>query len=145
MSRTDTIAAVLRRPHLLRPIVAHELRGPLVQGLDRGTTVAWQATVPQLAEAIDTALQEEEKDIPADAGTAFTALPSDGHALIIRPVGGDFIGSCQCGQALGRTPRTKPVDHLVGLWERHTAPIADQAWADALTALPTTASVNGAS
>jgi len=143
MSRTDTIAAVLRRPTLLRPIVAHELRGPLVQGLDRGTTVAWQATVPQLAEAIDTALQEEEKDIPA-RGTAFTALPSDGHALIVRPVGGDFLGSCQCGQAIGRTPRTKPVDHLVGLWERHTAPLADQAWADAIASLPTTIS-NGAS
>ena len=66
-SRTDLIAAVLRRPRLKRPLVAHELRGCLVQGIGPGSTdVDWQTTVPQLAEAIDTALQaaqeREEKD-----------------------------------------------------------------------------------
>ncbi|EYT83975.1 hypothetical protein CF54_04170 [Streptomyces sp. Tu 6176] len=60
--RTDTIAAVLRRPVLKRPVVGHELRERLVQGLGPGSTdAAWTATVPQLAEAIDTALTTQER------------------------------------------------------------------------------------
>jgi hypothetical protein len=92
--------------------------------------------VPQLAEAIDTALKEEEKDIPA--GTLSTPLPSDGHALIIRTVGVDLLGSCQCGQGIGRTPRTRSVEGLAGLWEHHVSTMTDQAWAEALTAIPGT-------
>jgi len=143
--RVTVIEGLLRRPAPVREPLACELRGSVVQLLGPGTTVpTWQATPAVLAEAIAAALRkDEEKDIPA--GTAFTPLPSDGHALIIRPVGGDFIGSCQCGQSIGRTPRNRSTDHLVGLWERHTAPTADQAWADALTTQPATASVNGAS
>lgn len=61
ISRTDTIASVLRRPHLTRPVVAHELRERLVQGLEPGGTATdWTATVPQLAEAINTQLEERE-------------------------------------------------------------------------------------
>ncbi|MEV1063428.1 hypothetical protein [Streptomyces sp. NPDC050263] len=150
MNRVEVIAAVFRHPAPVRLPLAWELRGPVVQFVGSGTTdPTWQATPELLASAVDAGLaraEREEKDIPT--GTAFTPLftplPSDGHALIIRPVGTDYLGSCQCGQAIGRTPRTKPIDHLAGLWERHAAPIRDQAWADALTALPA-ASVNGAS
>ncbi|MFB7597213.1 hypothetical protein [Streptomyces sp. NPDC056160] len=88
-SRTDTIAAVLRRPVLKRPVLGHELRERLVQGLGPGTTVAaWTATVPQLAEAIETALvRQEQKDTrgrrPAGESTAraqvLAALASAGH------------------------------------------------------------------
>ncbi|MFE7236129.1 hypothetical protein ACFVAF_37055 [Streptomyces sp. NPDC057596] len=132
-SRTDTIADVLRRPVLQRPVLAHEMREHLVQGLDpRSTQTRWTATVPQLAEAIDTALREadrEEKDIPAGSttarhkGTAFTARTEAHarHALILERAGPDFIGTCQCGRRIGRTPQSKPVDALVGLWERHTS------------------------
>lgn len=63
ISRTDVIAGVLRRPRLKRPVLAHELRQSLVQGMRIGTTVEWTATVPQLAEAIDSALvKQEQKD-----------------------------------------------------------------------------------
>jgi hypothetical protein len=81
-SRTNTIAAVLRRPRLLRPVLAHELSERLVQGLGaRSTETEWTATVPQLAEAIDTALQgweREQKDTSVGgsqppAGAADTA------------------------------------------------------------------------
>ncbi|MFE1925842.1 hypothetical protein ACFW91_25125 [Streptomyces asoensis] len=135
-ARIDTITAVLRSVEPVRPLLAYELRGSLVQLLGPGTTDPTWAAPPQLlAEAIDQALtEEEEKDIPA--GTPSTPLPSDGHALIVRRVGGDFLGSCQCGRPLGRTPRNKPLNGLAGLWERHVATTADQAWAEALTSLP---------
>lgn len=134
-SRTDSIAALLRGGQPTRPLLAYELRGSIVQLLAPGTTdPTWTTTPELLAAAVDARLEKEEKDIPA--GTAFTPLPSDGHALIVRPVGGDFFGSCQCGQAIGRTPRTKPIDHLVGLWERHTTPVLNEAWAEAVTGLP---------
>ncbi|MFD5656971.1 hypothetical protein [Streptomyces hirsutus] len=61
-ARTDTIAAVLRRPRLQRPVLAHELREYLVQGIGpAGTDTKWTATVPQIAEAIVTALREAER------------------------------------------------------------------------------------
>ncbi|MEU2780582.1 hypothetical protein [Streptomyces sp. NPDC007110] len=64
--RTEVIAGVLRRPRLKRPVLAHELRERLVQGLGAGSTdVEWTATIPQVAEAIDAALTasgREEKD-----------------------------------------------------------------------------------
>jgi hypothetical protein len=146
-SRIETIAAVLQHPAPVRELLAYEMRGSVVQHLGPSTTIpTWAATPELLAEAIDEALtraEREEKDIPA--GTAFTPLPSDGHALIVRPVGADFIGSCQCGRPLGRTPQNKPLNGLAGLWERHAATTRDQAWADAVTALPATTSVNGAS
>ncbi|MFF7901218.1 hypothetical protein ACFZCV_20835 [Streptomyces sp. NPDC007920] len=148
-SRTDIVADVLRAPVLQRKVLAHEMREHLVQGIDpRSTQTRWTATVPQLAEAIITALREadrEEKDIPADSttarhqGTTSTArtAASTGHALIIQPAGGDFVGTCQCGRRIGRTPQNKPLDGLVGLWERHTNPSPDdEAWADALASLP---------
>ncbi|MFJ1650050.1 hypothetical protein ACIOC2_01280 [Streptomyces sp. NPDC088337] len=147
-SRTDIVADVLRSPVLHRPVLAHEMREHLVQGIDpRSAQTRWTATVPQLAEAIDTALREadrEEKDIPADTnarhtGTTFTARAdaSTGHALILEAAGPDFIGTCQCGRRIGRTPQNKPVDALVGLWERHTSSTSqDEAWADAVASLP---------
>lgn len=77
-SRHDTIAAVLRRPILRRPIVAHELRERIVRGSEPGSTVtAWTATVPQLAEAIDTALQKDTRggiQPPAGGSTARTEI-----------------------------------------------------------------------
>jgi hypothetical protein len=140
-SRVDIIAAVLRRPRLRRPVLAHELRERLVQGVGAGSTIVdWTATVPQLAEAIDDALLAgEEKDTPA--GAPSTALPSDGHALIVRTVGVDLLGSCQCGRAIGRTPRARSMDGMTGLWERHVDSVSAQAWAEALTVLPTSGEV----
>jgi hypothetical protein len=139
-SRADVIAAVLRRPRLLRPVLAHELRERLVQGIGAGSTLAeWTATVPQLAEAIDTALKGEEKDTPE--GAPSTSLPSDGHALIVRTVGVDLLGSCQCGKPIGRTPRARSMDGMTGLWERHVDSVSGQAWAEALTVLPTSSEV----
>lgn len=140
-SRVDLIAAVLRRPRLLRPVVAHELRERLVQGVGAGSTVVdWVATVPQLAEAIDTALTAEEKDTPVQ-GAPSTPLPSDGHALIVRTVGVDLLGSCQCGRPIGRTPRARSMDGMTGLWESHVDAVSGQAWAEALTVLPASSEV----
>ncbi|MET9729740.1 hypothetical protein ABZZ79_03435 [Streptomyces sp. NPDC006458] len=92
-ARTETIASVLQRPRLLRPVLAHELRERLVQGMGAGTTeVEWTATVPQLAEAIDTELtRHEQKDSPtrppvavgsADTARAqiLAALQAAGHS-----------------------------------------------------------------
>ncbi|MFZ4206813.1 hypothetical protein ACOZE4_18445 [Streptomyces griseoincarnatus] len=180
-SRTDVIAAVLRRPRLKRPVLAHELRQSLVQGLRIGTTVEWTATVPQLAEAIDSELakqeQREQKDTrrgsqPRPGGSTARAellavlqesgyneaaavdllvrafrephtSPPDkefretlagGHALVVQYGDCELLGSCQCGRRLGRVTPDRPIDHLAGLWERHT-----------MTELPTLAASNGAS
>ncbi|MFE6408481.1 hypothetical protein ACFVOR_16280 [Streptomyces sp. NPDC057837] len=87
-SRTDTIAAVLRRPRLRRPALAHELAERLVQGLGaRSTVTEWTATVPQLAEAIDAALQEqerEEKDTPAEGNRPPAGAADTARAEILR-------------------------------------------------------------
>ncbi|MFM9542276.1 hypothetical protein [Streptomyces turgidiscabies] len=81
-SRIDIIAAVLRRPVFHRPIVGHELRGALVQLLGRDSDVTWSATVPQIAEAIDTALQKnEKKDTPAGSQPAGAASTARGEIL----------------------------------------------------------------
>ncbi|MFE9935897.1 hypothetical protein [Streptomyces hirsutus] len=170
-TRTDTIAAVLRRPRLQRPVLAHELREHLVQGVGpAGTDKEWTATVPQIAEAIDAALREaerrEEKDTrrgrqprsggstaraeilavlqgagyntaaaadlvaralrephadPADlADLEFRETLAGGHALVIENGDCELIGSCQCGRRLGTLLPDRPVEHLAGLWERHT-------------------------
>ncbi|MGW5509935.1 hypothetical protein ACWEV9_19490 [Streptomyces albogriseolus] len=165
-SRTDVIAGVLRRPRLKRPVLAHELRQALVQGLGSGTEVRWTATVPQLAEAIDTALTaagREEKDTrrgsqPRPGGSTaraellavlqaagyndaaavdlvarafrephtdppdleFRETLAGGHALVVQYGDCELLGSCQCGRRLGRVTPDRPIDHLAGLWERHT-------------------------
>lgn len=78
-TRVDVIAAALHRPPLRRPFVGHEVRSGVVQLHGRSTDPDWTATIPQLAEAIDSALTiSEEKDTPADgnqppAGAEFTA------------------------------------------------------------------------
>lgn len=79
-TRAQMIAAALHRPTLRRPHVGHEVRSGVVQLLGRSTDPDWTATIPQLAEAIDTALTtSEEKDIPVGGiqpltpGTEFTA------------------------------------------------------------------------
>ncbi|MEV0475507.1 hypothetical protein [Streptomyces prunicolor] len=59
------------------------------------------------------------------------------HALVLEPDGIDLVGACRCGRPIGRSPLTRSVDGLVGLWEQHCARVVqDTAWADALTALP---------
>ncbi|MGW0599930.1 hypothetical protein ACWD11_22640 [Streptomyces sp. NPDC002776] len=117
MTRADSIASVLHRPALHRPLLGHELRGRLVQGLGAGSTVAeWTATVPQLAEAIDTALTVHD----ARAAAAAADPAAAGHALGIQHRGPDMVGVCQCGRVLGRiTPGTR-LDALAVPWERHT-------------------------
>jgi hypothetical protein len=103
-TRTDVIADVLRRPVLLRPVLGHELRERLVQGIGPASTAAeWTATVPQLAEAIDTAL-----------------TAADGHALVIAHDGFDLIGTC-CGRVLGRIRPGTHLDALAAPWIRHTS------------------------
>lgn len=117
MSREETIAAVLRRPSLDRPLLAHELRGRLVQGLAPASTVVeWRATVPQLAEAIDTALTVRDASAAADTADSEAA----GHALGIQHRGGDLVGVCQCGRRLGRISPGTPLDALAVPWLHHT-------------------------
>jgi hypothetical protein len=178
-SRIDTIAGVLRQPKLWRPVLGHELREHVVECLGPGSTEPrWTATVPQLAEAIDTALQKsEEKDTPVatrPTGTASTARAeiirvledagyneaaaaellvrahrepheaepdpdcpeslAGGHALIVEHGDYELIGTCQCGRRLGSLLPSGSVDHLAGIWERHTT-----------TELPALTGTNGAS
>ncbi|MFE6282463.1 hypothetical protein [Streptomyces sp. NPDC057877] len=117
MGRTDVIAAALRHPRLLRPLLAHELGERLVQGLAPRSTVAeWTATVPQLAEAIDTAL---DADAAAAAARAAGSGPA-GHPLVILTRGCDLVGVCGCGRPLGRIVPGRPLDALAVPWERHT-------------------------
>lgn len=118
MNRAETIAGVLRRPVLTRPVLAHELRGRLVQGLGAGSTVAeWTATVPQMAGAIDTALAKVDA---ATAGAMAGSLAA-GHALVISYRGRDLVGTCQCGRTLGRIDPATPLDALAVPWIRHTS------------------------
>jgi hypothetical protein len=174
-SRTDRIAAILRRPQLVRAPLGFELRGSVVQLLAPGTTdPTWTATPEVLAAAIDGALQKDTSPgssmpggaeftaraeilaVLTDAGYNAAAAaellgrahrepqaePPDseavetlagGHALIIQHGDRELIGSCQCGRALGRITPAGSVDHLAGLWERHTT-----------TELTATARPNGA-
>jgi hypothetical protein len=76
--RVGIITGVLYRPTLRRPPVGHELRQAVVQLLGRNSDVTWTATVPQIAEAIDTVLREhEEKDTPAGVQpSGATSTPS---------------------------------------------------------------------
>ncbi|MFF9043291.1 hypothetical protein [Streptomyces parvulus] len=113
ISRTDTIAAVLRRPRLTRPVVAHELRERLVQGLvPGGTTTDWTATVPQLAEAIATALEQaEQKDTrrrtqrPAGESTARAEI-----LAVLESAGYNAAASAELLGRAHREPRTTPPD-----------------------------------
>ncbi|MFJ5059053.1 hypothetical protein ACIP96_06490 [Streptomyces nigra] len=107
-SRTSVIAGVLHRPVLDRPTVGAEARGRMVQGLaPRSSTVDWTATVPQLAEAIDTALALA--DAPA-------------HALVVDHRGGDLVGTCACGRVLGRIRPGTRLDALAVPWMQHASP-----------------------
>ncbi|WP_329597786.1 hypothetical protein OIE43_18940 [Streptomyces pseudovenezuelae] len=120
MNRADAIAAVLRRPVLERQLLAHELRGPMVQGIGSGSTVVeWTASVPQLAEAIDTALA----NVDAAAAAAMAGSAAAGHALVIEHRGGDLVGTCQCGRRLGYIHPGTRLDALAVPWIRHTAPV----------------------
>jgi hypothetical protein len=117
--RADIIAGVLRRPVLRRPLLAHELRERLVQGLGPGSTAAeWTATVPQLAEDIDTAIAAAEAALAA----AVAGSTAAGHALVIGYRGRDLVGTCQCGRVLGRITHGTPLDALAVPWERHISP-----------------------
>ncbi|MFI5685857.1 hypothetical protein [Streptomyces sp. NPDC051636] len=74
MSRTDTIAAVLRHRQPVREPLGCELRGSVVQLLGPGTTdPTWTATPEVLAKAIDSALQKDTRhgfQSPAGESTA---------------------------------------------------------------------------
>lgn len=113
-TRTDVIAGVLRRPVLHRPVLGHELREGMVQGLGPGSTVArWTATVPQLADAIDV-------ELFAHDARALTGSLTAGHALVIECHGPDLVGTCQCGRVLGRIDAGTRLDALAVPWIRHT-------------------------
>jgi hypothetical protein len=143
--RAARIAAFLRRFQPVRQPLGYELRDSVVQLLGPGTTdPTWTATPVLLAEAIDQDLtRAEEKDTPAGSTTAGgTGAPFTAHALVLNRDAHDFVGTCQCGRAIGRTPQSRPLDGLVGVWEQHadqTGP--DAAWADALTSLPVSSSI----
>lgn len=137
--RIEVIRGVLMAGQPVRPLLAYEQSGPLVQLLASHTTLpTWQAPPTLLAKAIDLELSRvEEKDIPTgsttagDPGTTFTP-----HALILTRDEHDFVGACQCGRPIGRTPLARSVDGLVGLWEQHAAQSdPDAAWTDAVTSL----------
>ena len=140
--RAARIADLLRRPQPVRPLLAYELRGSVVQLLGPGTTdPTWTATPALLAEAIDQNLtRSEEKDTRADSQSAGAA--STPHALVIHRDGRDFVGVCRCGRAIGRTPQARPLDGLVGLWEQHADQAGpDAALTDALTSLTSSSSI----
>ncbi|QTU64262.1 hypothetical protein [Streptomyces scabiei] len=78
--RQDVIAAALRAPRTGRPYVGHEMRGPMLMLTGINSDLIWSATIPQIAEAIDQALQEherQEKGIPATGTTSTPAVPSN--------------------------------------------------------------------
>ncbi|WP_073946485.1 hypothetical protein [Streptomyces kebangsaanensis] len=115
-SRTDTIAAVLRRPVLRRPLLAHELRGHVVQGLGPGSTeTAWTATVPQLAEAIDTALQARAQS--EEKGTRLGTQPPVGGSTaraeilaVLADAGYNQAAATELLARAHREPHTDPPD-----------------------------------
>jgi len=112
-ARTDTIAAVLRRPRLKRPLLAHELRQHVVQGLGPGTTAAdWTATVPQLADAIDTALQrQEQKDTRCRVRPTAGESTARGQVLAaLQAAGHDAAAAAELLAAAFREPHTDPPD-----------------------------------
>lgn len=118
MDRPDVIAGVLRRPVLRRPLLGHELRGRLVQGLGHGSTTAeWTATIPQLAEALGTALAAADAAMAAETAGSMAA----GHALVIEERCGDLVGICQCGRVLGRVRPGTRLDALAVPWLAHTS------------------------
>ncbi|MFE3855225.1 hypothetical protein ACFXPN_29340 [Streptomyces griseorubiginosus] len=138
--RLEVIRKVLVAGQPVRPLLAYEQSGPLVQLLASHTTLpTWQAPPTLLAKAIDLELvRAEEKDIPTGSstsatgpGTAFTP-----HALVLTRDEHDFVGTCRCGRPVGRAPQGRSVDGLVGLWEQHAAQAdPDAAWVDAVTSL----------
>ncbi|MCH5677858.1 hypothetical protein [Streptomyces gilvus] len=118
ITRSDVIAQTLNHPVLTRPTVGHELLERVVQGLGPRSTLAdWTATVPQLADAIDTALAR------VDAATlgALAGSAAAGHALIVEYSGCDLVGACQCGRRLGRIRPGTALDALAVPWTTHTS------------------------
>lgn len=113
-SRTETIVAVLRRPKLQRPVLAHELRGPVVQLLTPGTTVAWQATLPQITEALDAALQRQEnerKDTPVGRLPAGTADSARSEILaVLQAAGYNPLAAGELVARAYREPHATPPD-----------------------------------
>ncbi|MET7475113.1 hypothetical protein ABZT17_12235 [Streptomyces sp. NPDC005648] len=140
--RIEVIRSVLVADQPVRPLLAYELRGPLVQLLGSGTTdPTWQAPPTLLAKAISAAwARAEEKDTPAGGNTAGgPGAPSTPHALVLEAAGLDFRATCRCGRPIGRTPQGRSVDGLVGLWEQHAAQAdPDSAWANAVNSLHST-------
>ncbi|MET9140517.1 DUF6895 family protein [Streptomyces parvulus] len=110
-SRTDTIAAVLRHPRVKRVTLAHELGGRMVQSTaPGGTTVDWSATVPQLAEALNTALEQaEQKDTLRRAQRLAGA--STARAEILEVLESAGYNAAAAAELLGRAhrePRSNP-------------------------------------
>ncbi|MEU3683720.1 hypothetical protein AB0E99_22670 [Streptomyces sp. NPDC030592] len=112
-SRTDTIARVLRRPRIKRVTLAHELGGRMVQSTaPGGTTVDWSATVPQLAEAIDTALEDQEqKDTRGRAQrSAGGATAREEILAVLESAGYNTAAAAELLARAHREPRTTPAD-----------------------------------
>lgn len=117
-TRTETIAALLRHPQPpVRPLLAYELRGSVVQLLAPGTTdPTWTATPALLAESIDTAIttaEREQKGIQSSS-----QLRADGataRVAILRVLKGAGYNAEAAADLLGRAFR-----------EPHTQPSASQ-------------------
>lgn len=72
-AQLSIIENTLRNPHFARPIVAHELRGPVVEMRGINSDVRWHVTVPQLAEALFTALYGRPDQATRDAARTMTS------------------------------------------------------------------------
>lgn len=94
----DIINRTLRNPRFQRPVVGHELRGPMIQLT--GDRTDWVATVPQLAEALHTALYGR----PSDTPDTRSPLAQAEEAKRARNLGGEIDALMSAGVALASAP-----------------------------------------
>ncbi|MGW3417027.1 hypothetical protein [Streptomyces phaeochromogenes] len=97
-SMLDIITRTLRSPRLARPVVGHELRGPMIRLT--GDRTQWVATVPQLAEALHTALYGR----PSDTPDTRSPLAQAQDAKRARNLGGEVDALMSAGVALASAP-----------------------------------------
>lgn len=114
-TRTEAIAALLRRPQPpVRPLLAYELRGSVVQLLEPGTTdPTWTATPDLLAESIDIALTKAEREQKGiQSSSQLRADGATARAQIISVLKGAGYTAAAAAELLGRAyrePHTQPV------------------------------------
>jgi hypothetical protein len=108
-SRTDTIAALLRRPQLVRAPLGWELRGSVVQLLAPGTTdPTWTATPEVLAEAIGSGLQKDTR--PGSQPWAAGSTARAEILAVLEDAGYNAAAAAELLARAHREPRTSPPD-----------------------------------